>query len=601
MTATWLAMSMRSLGLMLRRNIIGRDAAAGHCGRTRALIDHKIDTSASRITPPGASPMAFHLYRLNELYSNPSGTIQFIELSIGGINGESFWQGVTLSTSSGGTTRNFTFPSHLPSSSTANTTVLIATSGFAELGIVTPDFIVPNGFLFTSGGTLNFGGADQITYPALPTDGVHAVNRVGVSVVATPRNFAGATGTLPPPGTPTFLGGDGNDTMTGSTGDELIDGQAGNDTIRGGGGNDTLKGGSGDDAVYSGVGNDAIDGGDGYDYLYFTDATAGVSINMAIGSAAGGAGSDTITGIELVFGSPFADTFVGNDAGIGFLGGEGNDTITGGSARDHLEGNGGDDVIDGLGGVDVVAYYSAAFAVNVDLTAQRATGGLGTDTLRNVEDAVGSVFGDTLKGSSGNNLLEGSDGNDSLVSTAGNDTLDGGLGIDTAVYAQARSAYTLQRSGGLFSIEKPSAAGSDALPNTERLQFSDTRLALDLQGHAGQTAKLLGAVFGAASVANKEYAGIGLSLLDGGMSYVDLAALAVAAAGKSSPADIVSLLWTNLFGAPPTSADAAPYVALLAGGSMSVGALTVLAADTSFNTANINLVGLAQTGLEYTA
>jgi len=32
---------------------------------------------------------------------------------------------------------------------------------------------------------------------------------------------------------------------------------------------------------------------------------------------------------------------------------------------------------------------------------------------------------------------------------------------------------------------------------------------------------------------------------------------------------------------------------------MKAGDLVVLAADTAFNTSNINLVGLAQTGLEY--
>jgi hypothetical protein len=33
---------------------------------------------------------------------------------------------------------------------------------------------------------------------------------------------------------------------------------------------------------------------------------------------------------------------------------------------------------------------------------------------------------------------------------------------------------------------------------------------------------------------------------------------------------------------------------------MKVGDLVVLAADTTFNTSNINLVGLMQTGMEYT-
>jgi hypothetical protein len=46
------------------------------------------------------------------------------------------------------------------------------------------------------------------------------------------------------------------------------------------------------------------------------------------------------------------------------------------------------------------------------------------------------------------------------------------------------------------------------------------------------------------------------------------------------------------------AADKQPFIALLENG-MTAGALAHLAADTSFNTTNINLVGLAQTGIEY--
>lgn len=393
----------------------------------------------------------------------------------------------------------------------------------------------------------------------------------------------------------------GDDTLTGTAQDETIDGLAGNDTLKSGGGNDALRGGSGDDAIFSGPGNDSIDGGDGYDYLYYSDATAGVTINMRTGTATGGAGSDTIAGIELVFGSPFNDTYIGNDQGIGFLGGDGNDNITGGAGRDHLEGNGGDDILDGLGGVDVAAYYSAAFAVNVNLTTGKATGGLGNDTLRNIEDVTGSVFNDVLTGSIGDNRLEGSDGDDSFVSTSGNDVLDGGSGLDTAIYAQARSAYTLQPAAdGSRSLKKLNAgSATDSLFSIERLQFSDVRVALDLDGHAGQTARLIGAVFGPASVANKSYVGIGLAMLDTGTSYEQLAKLAIDAAGATRPADVVSLLWTNLFGSAPTAEQAAPFVAMLSGGSTSAAALTVLAADLDLNAANINLAGLTQSGIEF--
>ncbi len=47
------------------------------------------------------------------------------------------------------------------------------------------------------------------------------------------------------------------------------------------------------------------------------------------------------------------------------------------------------------------------------------------------------------------------------------------------------------------------------------------------------------------------------------------------------------------------AADKAPFIKMLADG-MTPGALAQMAADTSFNTTKINLVGLTQTGLEYT-
>jgi Ca2+-binding RTX toxin-like protein len=539
--------------------------------------------------------MSFHLYRFTELYSDASGTLQFIELGVGNANGESFWAGVTLSSTRAGVTHSITFPANLPSTATANTTVLIATAGFAARAGVTPDFVMPDGFLFPAGGSLNFGGADVFSHAPLPADGALSLLRSGATAVATPKNFAGQTGRL----LPTITGTAGDDTLTGTAADEWIDGLDGNDTIRSGGGNDVLRGGDGDDFIFSGIGNDSIDGGDGYDYLYYSEALAGVVIDMRSGVASGGAGNDTFVNIELIFGSAFDDTFIGHDGGVGFLGGDGNDTITGGAGNDHLEGNGGDDIIDGLGGRDRVAYYSAAFAVDVNLSLGRASGGLGNDVLRNIEDVTGSVFDDTLTGDAGDNRLEGGDGNDSFHSTAGDDILDGGAGLDRVHYPLARQAYTLLRSSeGVFSVEKPDAAGSDTLIDTERLHFSDLSLALDLDGPAGQTAKLLGAVFGVDALGNRAYVGIGLSLLDGGTSYEQLAALAMAAAGKTSHVDVVDLLWTRLFGSAPTTEQAAPYVALLDAG-MSVGALTVLAADLDLNAVAIDLVGLAQTGIEF--
>jgi hypothetical protein len=141
---------------------------------------------------------SFHTFQLNEFYSNADGSIQYIELREAfGANGQQFLSGHTITSTQGGTTHTFVFPTDLPSAMTANQSVLIATPGFAALGIVTPDYIVPAGFLFGGGGTVDYAGVDIVTIGTLPTDGVTSLNRNGTTGVNSPRNFAGQTGSIP--------------------------------------------------------------------------------------------------------------------------------------------------------------------------------------------------------------------------------------------------------------------------------------------------------------------------------------------------------------------------------------------------------------------
>jgi hypothetical protein len=182
--------------------------------------------------------------------------------------------------------------------------------------------------------------------------------------------------------------------------------------------------------------------------------------------------------------------------------------------------------------------------------------------------------------------------------------IDGGIGIDTSNYSSVIKEYKIKSLGNSsFEVQLSSAAINlpkidDTLLHIERLKFTDTNLAIDLDGNAGTTAKILGAVFGKDSVSNKNYVGIGLSFLDSGWTYDNLVGLALDAVGAKTNDQIVSLLWINVIGTTPTSSDKQPFIALLENG-MTPGALGHLAADTSFNTTNINLVGLAQTGIEY--
>jgi hypothetical protein len=146
---------------------------------------------------------SFHLFIFDQVYSNADGTVQYIVMrEPTGSDGENFWRSNFLTTTGPAGTQQFQFPSDLPSSNTASRSVLIATSGFAALGLVTPDYTVPNGFIPRTGGTLVYATIyDHITIPALPSDGATAVDRNGHPVPATPKNFAGATATLtaPPP------------------------------------------------------------------------------------------------------------------------------------------------------------------------------------------------------------------------------------------------------------------------------------------------------------------------------------------------------------------------------------------------------------------
>ena len=140
---------------------------------------------------------AFHLFRIQELYSNADGTVQFVVLGeSGGLDNENLWGGLTLrATPTGGATRTFTFPNNLPRN-TANRRVLVATPGFAALGLVTPDYTMPPGFLPVGGGTVSYAGVSQVTFASLPTDGANALFATGTVGPNVAANFAGQSASV---------------------------------------------------------------------------------------------------------------------------------------------------------------------------------------------------------------------------------------------------------------------------------------------------------------------------------------------------------------------------------------------------------------------
>jgi hypothetical protein len=84
-------------------------------------------------------------------------------------------------------------------------------------------------------------------------------------------------------------------------------------------------------------------------------------------------------------------------------------------------------------------------------------------------------------------------------------------------------------------------------------------------------------------------------------SYSNLLQLAINASLGANPSheQVVNLLYTNVIGQAPDTATRKVYTDLLDNQTYTVAGLAVLAADTEYNKANVNLVGLAQTGLAY--
>ena len=230
---------------------------------------------------------------------------------------------------------------------------------------------------------------------------------------------------------------------------------------------------------------------------------------------------------------------------------------------------------------------------------------IGNDLDNSIRGAAGN---DVLYGQGGNDILAGDAGNDSMTGGAGNDTLDGGAGTDTAIFAGNLANYRLTKVANTYVIQdKTGSDGTDTLSNLERLQFADTRLALDMQPaqSGGETALLIGAVLGKGSLSNKTLVGPLLEYFDAGNTLLDAANALVGAgaidrvANGSSTSAFVNQIYHSVLGKNPAVSDTTDLAALIDGGAYSRAGFLALVASQPINQVNVGLVGLVQTGLEY--
>ncbi len=227
-----------------------------------------------------------------------------------------------------------------------------------------------------------------------------------------------------------------------------------------------------------------------------------------------------------------------------------------------------------LGGVDTVNlsnYASGAyFHMGTSIVGARQLVGVSMSIADRQLMTAGSApqslrwfYGDyeNALGSAGNDLITGNALSNAITGSGGNDTIDGGLGIDTAIYSGSSANYSISLGVGSSVVTDRTANrdGTDTLTNVERLQFTDTMLALDTG--KDQTAGSGYMLYKAAFNRTPDAGGLGfwISKMDTGMSYNSVAQSFVNSAefktafGGSNPTvnTLVTKLYNNVLNRAP--------------------------------------------------
>ncbi|MES2659025.1 MAG: PEP-CTERM sorting domain-containing protein [Verrucomicrobiota bacterium] len=166
---------------------------------------------AASIALSGHARASFHLFDIQEVFSNSDGSVLFIEL-FSSTGGQQFLSGHSLTFQINTAIQNTINFTNLPGDTTSKT-FLVGTANLGTLYGVTPDYVIPANF-FTAGANnfLNFAeGTDRVNLTSLPVNGSSSLNGLignagqtsaatSVNTQATPTNFAGQTAVIPEPG-----------------------------------------------------------------------------------------------------------------------------------------------------------------------------------------------------------------------------------------------------------------------------------------------------------------------------------------------------------------------------------------------------------------
>jgi len=192
------------------------------------------------------------------------------------------------------------------------------------------------------------------------------------------------------------------------------------------------------------------------DNLRFTDGSfvEAYQFNFAMFGGNGTSAED------LLYGNAAANIIAGLGGDDHLSGLAGDDRLEGGAGDDWLQGNEGADILDGGDGIDTVAYgatvsnggmTSTTTGVIIDLKLATQRGGDAEgDTLRNIENVVGTDFDDFFAGDANANFFEG------------------WAGIDTVSYASSPGAVIVDLGKG-YTPQSGGDAEGDMINNMDKL------------------------------------------------------------------------------------------------------------------------------------
>jgi Ca2+-binding RTX toxin-like protein len=456
------------------------------------------------------------------------------------------------------------------------------------------------------------------------------------------------------------LGTDSSSRFQSGSGDDFISTHEGfySDYIATNAGNDSVKVFSGTDVVDMGPGNDTLIvdySANGYDKtsestdpLYAWSGSLATGYNGAYAYRSNPAENSVprvvFTGVENFYvtlgsGNDLIRTGDGNDT---FFGGAGDDVLTSGGGSDVFSyassGNGVDTLTDFAPG-DVIRVATANFSsavqtgngsalaqyqVQVSTSGSVTTLTIGTDATPGADITIrlNGVFAPSQLYASGANIgfvsaapqtVTGGNASDKFTSGSGNDIFDGGAGTDTVIFSGTRAAHTITKTATGWTVSS-SADGTDTIKNVERLQFSDSSVALDLDAanSAGGIYRLYGATFNR----TPDLGGLGywIAQADKGKSAVDMAIdftyspefqslfATKIIDNYATGANVVNLVtgfYTNVLHRTPDAAGRDWYANEITTHSRTVGQVLAEISDSPENVAQ--LAGVIANGIVFTA